>query len=135
MDGREAEPKHSSAPEGKAISAAAVKNQYLLINFRRLPRLVKSRRSDVCVGTLPPLAQLFSDKKKKTTANRGLMEAEWNVGVPPKHGAGSGKERQPWWRKVEREEQLKSLAKCTLSVSCKRAVNRFDVTPKASHNC
>lgn len=65
MDDGEAEPKHSSAPEGKAISAAAVKNQYLLINFRRLAWLVKSRWTDVCVGTLPPSAELFFEKKKK----------------------------------------------------------------------
>lgn len=127
MDGGEAEPKHSSAPEGKAISAAAVKNQYLLINFRRLARLVKSRRSDVCVGTFPPPAQLFFEKKK-TTANRGLMEAEWNVGVAPEHGEGSGKERRRGWRKVEREERLKSLAKCTLSGSFKMALNRFNAS-------
>lgn len=63
MDDGEAELKHSSTPEGKAISALAVKNQYLLINFRRLARLVKSRWSDVCVGTLPPFAQLFFKKK------------------------------------------------------------------------
>lgn len=54
------------------------------------------------------------------------MEAEWNVGVPPKHGAGSGKERQLGWRKVERDGRLKSLAKCILSGSFKRAVNGFN---------
>lgn len=59
MDGGGAEPRHSGAPEGKAISAAAVKKQYLLINFRRLARLVKAggvmfvvRRSSPCRTTL-----------------------------------------------------------------------------------
>lgn len=56
-------------------------------------------------------------KTKKTTANRGLMEAEWNVGAPPKLGAGRAKERQWRWREVEREEGPKSSAKCTFSRS------------------
>lgn len=38
------------------------------------------------------------------------MGAEWNVGAPPKPGAGSGKERQWRRREVEREERLKSSA-------------------------
>lgn len=71
MDGGEAEPKHSSAPEGKAISAAAVKNQYLLINFRRLARLVKSRWCDVCVGTRPPSRSTLLRKEKKNNDKQG----------------------------------------------------------------
>lgn len=64
MDGGGAEPRHSSAPEGKAISAAAVKNQYLLINFRRLARLVKAG-GVMFVSALFPLPHDSPSKNKK----------------------------------------------------------------------
>lgn len=64
MDGGEAELRHSSAPEGKAISAAAVKNQYLLINFRRLARLVKAGEV-MFVLALFPLPRDSPSKRKK----------------------------------------------------------------------